>query len=103
MKGVLHKESDGKWFVNYSPKKSFPLHPDDLEKIYEWSTIFDNIDARIFSSPEVEFEVIDYSQTCKECNERVERGRNCSKGCFMKPGNFISTEKIEYAKLIHII
>jgi hypothetical protein len=48
---------------------------------------------------DVEFEIIDCSQMCKECGEVVERGRNCSKGCFMKSGNFILTDKLEYAKL----
>ena len=99
MKGRLRKLPDG-WEVLYTkcvPKmmvrewnRSIALHPKDAEvqTMMGWD------------GKDVEFEIIDCSQMCKECGEVVERGRNCSKGCFMKSGNFILTDKLEYAKLI---
>jgi hypothetical protein len=43
----------------------------------------------------------DYSQKCKECGEVVKRGYNCNRGCFMKSGNFIPTDKnIKYKIII---
>jgi hypothetical protein len=99
MKGRLHKLPGG-WEVLYTecvPKmmvrewnRSIALHPKDVEvqKMMGWD------------GKDVEFEIIDCSQMCKQCGEVVERGRNCSKGCFMKSGNFILTDKLEYAKLI---
>ena len=103
MKGTLHKTDKG-WVVNYRDNgirdgmslnyhkaAQYPLHPDET-----------NMDV-LNPSPEgkeVEFETIDYSQSCKECGETVERGRSCSKGCFMKPGNFVATGKLEYARIL---
>ncbi len=53
------------------------------------------------SCEKVEVEEEDYSQRCKECGETVKRGYNCSKGCFMKSGNFIPTDKnIKYKIII---
>lgn len=101
MKGTLHKTESG-WQVWYHAK-------DDL---YYGNTgvrilpLIDNghIDGlALYDSNEgleVEFEVVDYSQKCKECGETVERGRSCRKGCFMKPGNFVNTDKLEYAKFV---
>ena len=80
--------------------ESLPLHPDDVKQINRDAQVFDNIEARIKAYPDVEFEIVDYSQKCRECGETVERGRNCSKKCFMKPGNFVPTDKLEYAKLL---
>jgi hypothetical protein len=42
----------------------------------------------------------DYSQKCRECGETVKRGYNCAKGCFMKSGNFIPTDKNINYKII---
>jgi hypothetical protein len=109
MKGTLHKTDQG-WAVKYEDIlqlfpltqygiKVLPLHPDDVKEIEEDSKIFDNIEARIAAYPEVEFEIVDYSQKCKECGETVERGRSCTKGCFMRSGNFVQTDRVEYAKL----
>ena len=98
MKGTLHKTESG-WQVWYHAKEDLfygntgvrilLLHPDEpllVDKRWE--------------GQEVEFETVDYSQKCKECGEIVERGRSCMKGCFMKPGNFVATDKLQYAKLI---
>ncbi len=48
----------------------------------------------------VEIEEEDYSQKCKKCGEVVKRGYNCTKGCFMKSGNFIPTDKNINYKII---
>ena len=52
------------------------------------------------SCEEVEIETEDYSQKCAECGETVKRGYSCKKGCFMKSGNFISTNKNTKYKII---
>ena len=98
MKGTLHKTESG-WQVWYHAKEDLfygntgvrilLLRPDEpllVDKRWE--------------GQEVEFEIVDYSQKCKECGEIVERGRSCMKGCFMKPGNFVATDKLQYAKII---
>lgn len=97
MRGLLYR-SEGKWFVmntqatlNGPLIQSIPLLPSDVKNVEKYDCVLDG--------EEINFEVVDYSQRCKECKEIVERGRSCSKGCFMKPGNFISTEKLEYAKI----
>ena len=104
MKGQLYKKKQPEgWYVTYDidgfTKAELPLHPDDVKQINRDAQVFDNIEARIAAYPDVEFEIVDYSQKCRECGETVERGRNCSKKCFMKPGNFIPTDKLQYAKL----
>jgi hypothetical protein len=106
MKGIL-KNTPAGWFVWYQVMRdeitsgydSIPLDPYDQHQIEKDAQVFDNIEARIAAYPDVEFEIVDYSQKCRECGETVERGRSCTKGCFMKPGNFIPTGKLEYAKL----
>ena len=53
------------------------------------------------SCEEVDVEEEDYSQKCRECGETVKRGYNCNRGCFMKSGNFILTDKnIKYKIII---
>jgi hypothetical protein len=52
------------------------------------------------SCEEVEVEEEDYSQKCRECGEIVKRGYSCRKGCFMKSGNFICTDKYIRYKII---
>jgi hypothetical protein len=43
----------------------------------------------------------DYSQKCRECGEPVKRGYSCNRGCFMKSGNFIPTDKnVKYKTII---
>jgi hypothetical protein len=107
MKGKLHKTEQG-WMISRCVgdavaevwEEQVPLHPDDVKQINADAQVFDNIDARIAAYPDVEFDIVDYSQRCRECGETVERGRNCSKKCFMKPGNFVPTDKLQYAKLL---
>jgi len=104
MKGTLHKTENG-WQVWYHAKddlyhgsirvRILPLHPD----AYSVNGPMKDV-VTPWEGQEVEFEIVDYSQKCKECGETVERGRSCRKGCFMKPGNFVDTDKLEYAKLV---
>ena len=62
MKGTLNKYLD-EWGVlwncaipTYAPSKQWtPLHPDDKKQIEQDSLVFDNVEARIAASPEVEF------------------------------------------------
>ena len=110
MKGKIHK-TEQCWMVKYFDTEkahdimycgeSFLLHPDDVKQINRDAQVFDNIEARIAAYPDVEFEIVDYSQKCRECGETVERGRSCTKGCFMKSGNFVQTDRVEYAKLVN--
>jgi len=57
MKGTIKKYKEI-WMVDYDGM-SVPLHPKSLETINEWSKTFDNIDARILSNPEVEFDLVE--------------------------------------------
>lgn len=62
MKGIIFLKDDG-WFIEYQDTylnkvKIYPLHPKNVEKIKEWSLMFDNIEGRIESQPEVEFELV---------------------------------------------
>jgi hypothetical protein len=53
------------------------------------------------SCKEVEVKEEDYSQKCRECGEPVKRGYSCNRGCFMKSGNFIPTDKnVKYKTII---
>ena len=69
MKGKLIKSELG-WIVattdimegGYSCANTFPLHPDDVDQIAKDSLIFDNIEGRIASYPDVEFELIGYAK-----------------------------------------
>ena len=113
MKGKIQKTISGEWVVRVVSEETpecdtivehgtqYSLHPDDVKQINADAQVFDNIEARIAAYPEVEFEIIDYSQKCRECGETVERGRSCTKGCFMKPGNFVPADKLQYAKLLN--
>jgi hypothetical protein len=66
MKGTLHKTETGWEVVNIQASlngpllQSLPLHPDNVKQINEWSEVFDNIEGRIKSNPDVEFEVVVY-------------------------------------------
>ena len=62
MLGTLHKQDD-KWVVTYPDvflhiEKTSPLHPTNIKEIEELSLIFDNIEGRINSQAEVEFELV---------------------------------------------
>ena len=59
MKGTIFKGDYNSWHVSFTnehgEKDELPLHSDDVEFILEQEKIFDNIEARILSNPEVEF------------------------------------------------
>jgi hypothetical protein len=65
MKGTLHKTEQG-WMVSRCVgdgvaevwEETIPLHPDNVDQINRDAQIFDNIEARIAASPEVEFEIV---------------------------------------------
>jgi hypothetical protein len=94
MKGTIHKTESG-WVVWYGTPRtdnqngsylaSLPLHPDNVKEINEWAQVFDNIEGRIASDNEVEFEII----PC--IPEDLEPTR----------GETLAFESIKYAKLIH--
>lgn len=58
MKGKLCKTSIG-WEVSYidemNIQKSLPLHPTNVKQIEQDTIVFDNIEARIQSWPDVDF------------------------------------------------
>lgn len=66
MKGQIRKGEDNQWFVvesHFGPGDVFEtyhqLHPEDVNDILELSERFDNIEARILSNPEVQFEIVE--------------------------------------------
>ena len=91
MKGTLHKTESGWEVINIQATlngpllQSLPLHPDNVREINEWAERFDNIEARIASDPEVEFEII-------HCIPKDLEPTDCETLAF---------ESIKYAKLIH--
>ena len=93
MKGNIVKRDKGDWVVWYTDSTAknglriLPLHPRDVEQINEWSQIFDNIEGRIASSPEVEFEII----------------TSIPSGLEPTDGTTFPFDAIHYAKLIHKI
>ena len=36
-----------------------PLHPANVKLFNEWALVFDNVEARILTSPDVNFEIVD--------------------------------------------
>jgi hypothetical protein len=95
MKGTIHKTESG-WIVKYWEMRERPhathaneyeveLHPNNVKEINEWSQMFDNIEGRIASDNEVEFEII-------HCIPDDLEPTN---------GETLSFESIKYAKLIH--
>lgn len=69
MKGTM-KKVDGEWVIEYWYERtsswavhpnqaSLPLHPDDVLQIQKDSMVFDDIDSRIASYPDVNFEIIE--------------------------------------------
>jgi hypothetical protein len=74
IKGKLHKTDNG-WVVMFNKKlehqmvgyhdyktttvyDQLPLHPDDVNQINEDSQVFDNIESRIATWPDVNFEIV---------------------------------------------
>ena len=86
MKGTMLKIESGWEVIHFQATlngpllQSLPLHPYNVKEITEWSMVFDNIEGRINSNPEVEFEIVDVVTTDSH-----------------------STKIIKYAKLIHKI
>jgi len=67
MKGFITKIDDN-WVIKFSKhptsnkiydNDTLPLHPDDVDMIKNYELVFDNIEARINSQPEVEFLIVD--------------------------------------------
>jgi hypothetical protein len=62
MKGTINLHDKWGWGVMNHTDESIPdwipLHPDDLTHFAEMKEKFDNFEARVLSSPEVEFEII---------------------------------------------
>ena len=58
MKGTINLHEEWGWGVLNEANEWLPLHPDDLTYFAEMKEKFDNFEARILSSPEVEFETI---------------------------------------------
>ena len=91
MKGTIIKTERGWEVINVQATlngpllQSLPLHPNDVKQIAEWSQIFDNIEGRIASSPEVEFEIITSIPSSLEPTD----------------GTTFPFDAIHYAKLIH--
>lgn len=78
MRGLI-KKMDDKWFISYSEQetvirpapegtignytmtyvnKMLPLHPSDVKEFNELNNMFDYLDARILSKPNVEFDIV---------------------------------------------
>lgn len=57
MKGKLIK-TEKNWVIEDENQIQLTLHPDDVDKIHEWDRMFDNLQARIATDPNVEFEII---------------------------------------------
>jgi hypothetical protein len=67
MKGFLNKVENG-WFVAYVELsnhdvgtiiKELPLHPYTLQEIIELSERIDDLEARIFENPRVDFTIVE--------------------------------------------
>ena len=57
MKGKLRKAEHNEWLVEHE-SNLYPVHPDDADRLIELDRIFDNLQARIAASPEVEFDLV---------------------------------------------
>jgi hypothetical protein len=62
-KGTLVRNEDNYWEVKFQSEngeqKTLQLHPDDVESLDNASMVFDNLESRIYSQPEVEFMVVE--------------------------------------------
>jgi len=58
MKGKLHKTEDHGWIVLFDDE-FLQLHPDDVNDLIDLDNVFDNVEARIAASPNVEFEIVE--------------------------------------------
>jgi hypothetical protein len=57
MKGTIRKDQEKGWMIKFE-ESELPLHPDDVDEINGWDKIFDNVEARILSQPECDFEIV---------------------------------------------
>jgi len=95
MKGLI-KKTNGEWFVEYKAEQAgenvwvnrLPLHPDDVKQIEEDSKVFDNMEARIATYPDVVFDII---EECCTPEGQVKRYADCIR----------CDKKIRYAELIY--
>lgn len=96
MKGFIDKGECG-WFVAYvaisdsevgTVIRELPLHPDDVLEMREMSERFDNLEARIFANPRVDFTI------AEECSNYD--GKHFGRDCGCREGF------VQYAKLIKI-
>ena len=65
MIGRLHKREYDEWVVTYTEVNEtidLQLHPDDINNLVELDRIFDNLEARIASQPNVEFEIVNHQK-----------------------------------------
>ncbi len=58
MKGEITLK-DGMWYVKAEDGEMIPLHYDDVEEIKDMAKHFDNIEARILSSPHVDYDLVE--------------------------------------------
>lgn len=96
MKGFIDKGKGG-WFLSYvalsdsevgTVIRELPLHPDDIKELDELEQRFDNLEARIFENPGVEFLIME------ECSNYD--GKHFGKDCGCREGF------VQYGKLIKI-
>ncbi len=96
MKGFLDKR-ENRWFLSYVALsnrddgtiiKELPLHPDSLQEMIDLSQRFDNLEARIYANPRVDFTIVE------ECSNYD--GKHFGKDCGCKEGF------VQYAKIIKI-
>ncbi len=72
MKGRLSKLEYDQWIVTYIEEMErspgifktidLQLHPEDVNSLKELEQRFDNLEARIFANPNVEFEIIKHQK-----------------------------------------
>jgi hypothetical protein len=90
MKGKIIKTENGWEVIHFQATlngpllQSLPLHPTDVKQIDEWSKVFDNIEGRIASNPEVEFEIV----------PRIPKNLESTRG------ETLAFEAIKYARLL---
>ena len=66
MKGKILKTDSG-WVVR-KELVDYPLHPTDIAKINEWEQMFDHIEGRIASAPDVNFRLLGLIKCACRCH-----------------------------------
>lgn len=116
MKGKINKEH-GKWVVEFSdpnqhlePLHKLFLHPIDVEYIDGLSKIFDNVDSRILSDKNVEFEVCWWSNDSEVSQyAKLTKKNNKIKSCVdwleerysECPENYFNSDEFNSARELH--